>query len=323
MVLLGVFFFFFFDYQLSSIIMEHYFSCPNLQEFSSNNPIPTTTTTTTTTTTHSETNYTHNNINDHQYILGQPTLASSGGGGEIGGIAALDNYSLFGDQQGHDHDIINNINIDHCMSGFYDHENLFLDQYYEPIQAVPVSDVPDVHVHVVNNNNINNERMMLPSGFRFCPYDIELIRDYLMKKIAHPQLNWDHIKQVQLYDCDPSQLAACYPNDEGEWYFFTERDKRYPNGERPNRSTRSGYWKATGARRKIVDNEGIEIGNKRPLVFYQGKHKDNRERSSKEEPKKTDWIMYEYQVHDPTTTTSNSNRRKRDEFENTTMRLDG
>jgi hypothetical protein len=31
-----------------------------------------------------------------------------------------------------------------------------------------------------------------------------------------------------------------------EWYFFTPRDRKYPNGARPNRAAASGYWRQQG-----------------------------------------------------------------------------
>jgi hypothetical protein len=75
---------------------------------------------------------------------------------------------------------------------------------------------------------------------------------------------------------------------ENEWFFFSPRDRKYPNGARPNRAAGSGYWKATGTDKAILSTPASEnIGVKKALVFYQGKP-----------PKgvKTDWIMHEYRL---------------------------
>ena len=75
-----------------------------------------------------------------------------------------------------------------------------------------------------------------------------------------------------------------------EWYFFTPRDRKYPNGVRPNRAAASGYWKATGTDKPILTSCGTRsIGVKKALVFYKGRP-----------PKgvKTDWIMHEYRLLD-------------------------
>lgn len=77
---------------------------------------------------------------------------------------------------------------------------------------------------------------------------------------------------------------------EDEWYFFTPRDRKYPNGARPNRAAASGYWKATGTDKPILTSCGSKsIGVKKALVFYKGRP-----------PKgfKTDWIMHEYRLLD-------------------------
>jgi len=75
---------------------------------------------------------------------------------------------------------------------------------------------------------------------------------------------------------------------EQEWYFFSPRDRKYPNGARPNRAATSGYWKATGTDKPILTSDGNQkVGVKKALVFYGGKP-----------PKgvKTNWIMHEYRL---------------------------
>jgi hypothetical protein len=76
---------------------------------------------------------------------------------------------------------------------------------------------------------------------------------------------------------------------EREWYFFSPRDRKYPNGARPNRAAASGYWKATGTDKPIHTTVGgiRKIGVKKALVFYKGRA-----------PKgvKTNWIMHEYRL---------------------------
>jgi hypothetical protein len=74
---------------------------------------------------------------------------------------------------------------------------------------------------------------------------------------------------------------------EKEWYFFSPRDRKYPNGSRPNRAAGSGYWKATGADKPIGTPKPLAI--KKALVFYAGKAPKGE---------KTNWIMHEYRLAD-------------------------
>lgn len=75
---------------------------------------------------------------------------------------------------------------------------------------------------------------------------------------------------------------------EQEWYFFSPRDRKYPNGVRPNRAAVSGYWKATGTDKPIRSSRGDgHIGVKKALVFYRGKPPKGR---------KTNWIMHEFRL---------------------------
>lgn len=87
---------------------------------------------------------------------------------------------------------------------------------------------------------------------------------------------------------------------EKEWYFFSPRDRKYPNGSRPNRAAGTGYWKATGADKPIGKPEARGI--KKALVFYAGKA-----------PKgvKTNWIMHEYRLANVDRSASKKNNNLR------------
>lgn len=75
---------------------------------------------------------------------------------------------------------------------------------------------------------------------------------------------------------------------EQERYFFSTREAKYPNGNRSNRATGSGYWKATGIDKQIVTSRGNHVvGMKKTLVFYRGKPPHGS---------RTDWIMHEYRL---------------------------
>lgn len=131
----------------------------------------------------------------------------------------------------------------------------------------------------------------LPPGFRFHPTDEELVVHYLKKKANSSPLPVAIIAEVDLYKFDPWELPAKATFGEQEWYFFSPRERKYPNGARPNRAATSGYWKATGTDKPVLASGGSnqKVGVKKALVFYGGKP-----------PKgiKTNWIMHEYRLAD-------------------------
>ncbi|EOA38054.1 hypothetical protein CARUB_v10009524mg, partial [Capsella rubella] len=132
----------------------------------------------------------------------------------------------------------------------------------------------------------------LPPGFRFHPTDEELVIHYLKRKADSVPLPVSIIADVDLYKFDPWELPAKASFGEQEWYFFSPRDRKYPNGARPNRAATSGYWKATGTDKPVISTGGgvnKKVGVKKALVFYSGKP-----------PKgvKSDWIMHEYRLTD-------------------------
>lgn len=128
----------------------------------------------------------------------------------------------------------------------------------------------------------------LPPGFRFHPTDNELVGYYLKRKSQGLEIELEVIPVVDLYKVDPWELPdqSFLPKRDMEWFFFCPRDKKYPNGSRTNRATKSGYWKATGKDRKIVCPPDT-TGYRKTLVFYRGRAPLGD---------RTDWVMHEYRI---------------------------
>jgi hypothetical protein len=100
---------------------------------------------------------------------------------------------------------------------------------------------------------------------------------------------------------------------DGEWYFFSPRDRKYPNGIRPNRAAGSGYWKATGTDKPIHDNAtGESVGVKKALVFYKGRPPKGT---------KTSWIMHEYRLAAASPLAASAYRPPPVKFRNVSMRV--
>ncbi|CAN8240291.1 unnamed protein product [Cochlearia groenlandica] len=129
--------------------------------------------------------------------------------------------------------------------------------------------------------------LQFPPGFRFHPTDEELVLMYLCRKCASQPITAPIIKELDLYRYDPWDLPDMALYGEKEWYFFSPRDRKYPNGSRPNRAAGTGYWKATGADKPIGHPK--PVGIKKALVFYSGKPPRGE---------KTNWIMHEYRLAD-------------------------
>ncbi|KAH6791619.1 NAC-like [Perilla frutescens var. hirtella] len=146
-----------------------------------------------------------------------------------------------------------------------------------------------------------------PPGYRFKPTESELILYYLQKKVNNEPIPISDIKDIYLKEHSPKALAEAFPKiGDNEWYFFTPRDRKYPNGTRPDRAADTGYWKATGADNR-VEFEGRLIGFKKALVFYEGRPQQGQQH-------KTSWIMHEFRL--------NQSPRPRNERNPRDMRLD-
>ncbi|CAL5421056.1 unnamed protein product [Camellia sinensis] len=136
---------------------------------------------------------------------------------------------------------------------------------------------------------VKNGVLRLPPGFRFHPTDEELVVQYLKRKVFSCPLPASIIPEVDVCKSDPWDL----PGDSAqERYFFSTREAKYSNGNRSNRATGSGYWKATGIDKQIsISKSNQVVGMKKTLVFYRGKPPHGS---------RTDWIMHEYRLVDST-----------------------
>ncbi|KAJ7942478.1 NAC domain containing protein, partial [Quillaja saponaria] len=122
---------------------------------------------------------------------------------------------------------------------------------------------------VDDNDDDHHQHDMVMPGFRFHPTEEELVEFYLRRKVEGKRFQpWQQLERRN-------------------GFFYVPRDKKYRNGDRPNRVTTSGYWKATGADRMIRTENFRSIGLKKTLVFYSGKA-----------PKgiRSSWIMNEYRL---------------------------
>lgn len=130
----------------------------------------------------------------------------------------------------------------------------------------------------------------VPPGFRFHPTDEELVDYYLRKKVASKEIDLGIIKEIDLYKMEPWDLqeqCRIGVEERDEWYLFSHKDKKYPTGNRTNRATAAGFWKATGRDKPIHTKQNLVVGMRKTLVFYIGRAPNGQ---------KSDWIMHEYRL---------------------------
>ncbi|KAI5603062.1 hypothetical protein POPTR_001G218800v4 [Populus trichocarpa] len=151
----------------------------------------------------------------------------------------------------------------------------------------------------------------LPLGYRFYPTEEELISFYLHNKLGggRQERLQRVIPDISIYDIEPWDLpklsGELCQGDTEQWFFFTPRQEREARGGRPNRTTASGYWKATGSPGYVYSSDNRVIGLKKTMVFYTGKAPRGR---------KTKWKMNEYRAIEVHESSSNATPKLRHEF---------
>ncbi|KAI4325543.1 hypothetical protein MLD38_030928 [Melastoma candidum] len=139
-----------------------------------------------------------------------------------------------------------------------------------------------------NHKTMSDDVLNLPPGFRFHPTDEEVITHYLIPKVLDREFTAAAIAEVDLNKCEPWDMPGRAKIGEKDWYFFCQKDRKYPTGTRTNRATKSGYWKATGKDKEICRvGRRTLVGMKKTLVFYLG-------RAPKGE--KMNWVMHEFRI---------------------------
>nr|QIZ03114.1 transcription factor NAC11 [Fagopyrum tataricum] len=150
-----------------------------------------------------------------------------------------------------------------------------------------------------------------PPGFRFYPTEEELLTFYLQHKMDGTRPELDRvIPIVDIYANEPWDLPRlvgdrCCGETE-QWFFFMPQQEREARGGKPNRTTSTGYWKATGSPGYVYStSEKKVIGVKKTMVFYKGRAPTGR---------KTKWKMNEYKAIDTTQNISSSIPKLRHEM---------
>ncbi|XP_066384541.1 NAC domain-containing protein 62-like [Miscanthus floridulus] len=124
-------------------------------------------------------------------------------------------------------------------------------------------------------------------GVRFHPTDQQLI-GFLRMKNAGQQMPVKFFKDFDVYQAHPMAIkGACGESQDGCWYAFSPRDRKYRNGKRLARSVfaegggqQVGFWKSNSKLGEVCaggSKDGAVIGRMTSLTFQIGRQPRGRQ----------------------------------------------
>ena len=141
-------------------------------------------------------------------------------------------------------------------------------------------------IHKTNTNTENTHFLLSQLLLLHLPFPSFILCHKTTKSLSlvFRQNQWMMILQFKtlMLAKSPSTIRFGDP----DWFFFSPVDFKYSRSKRFNRTTKCGFWKATGKDRDIrTGDTNTVIGTKKTLVYYQGRVSCGV---------KSNWVIHEY-----------------------------
>jgi hypothetical protein len=131
--------------------------------------------------------------------------------------------------------------------------------------------------------------MEIPSGYRFHPYDRELVEFYLLNKVIGKPIPYNPVMDCDLYG-DPKIWSKIFEQTGMKTlYFYTQLKKKTKNGKQFDRATQFGTWRC----QKDVQVYDSDDKKKRRHI---GSHRSFSFKAKRGFDSKGKWTMHEFRL---------------------------